>query len=63
VSDEVVLTFYRLADLLAWRVGDRVEFRPRATWRTRVWRWLTKQNYRVVSIDFDIGTLTVGRCR
>jgi hypothetical protein len=49
--------------LLCWRVGMRIDWRPRARWRVRVWRWLTKQNYRVASLDFDDCSLTVERCR
>jgi hypothetical protein len=31
--------------------------------RARIWRWLTKQNLRVVSVSAEAGFITVERCR
>jgi hypothetical protein len=44
-----------------FRPGDRVEFRPPARWYVRAWRWLTKDNYRVATVERD--ALTLERCR
>jgi hypothetical protein len=44
-----------------FRPGQRIGIGPRPRWHDRIWRWLTKRNYRIVRIDGE--TLTIERCR
>jgi len=59
----VRITFARRADLLHFRIGERVEWRPRARWWLRVWRWIARGNWRVAFIDFADESIVVERCR
>lgn len=55
--------FAASADALAFVPGMRVEWRPPATRWERVWRWLTRRNYRVAKVDAGRCSITVERCR
>jgi hypothetical protein len=64
VNTPIVITLATRAALFAYPPGTRIEWRlPRANLRTRIWRWLTKQNYRVARVDFEAEALVVERCR
>lgn len=51
------------AELMSWRIGQRIDWRPRVGLLMRAWRWVKRDNWRVASINFDAETLVVERCR
>jgi hypothetical protein len=51
------------SSVAAFRPGDRVAIGPRPRWYVRAWRWLTKNNLRVASVDVASHVITLERCR
>ncbi len=48
--------------MFSWFIGQRIEWRVGGR-LVRFWWWITKQNIRVVALDFETGELVLERCR
>ncbi len=63
MREHIVITLCDMRDAHAFANGARLATGPRPGLFGRIRRWLKRENLRVVSVDHDVGCVTLERCR